>query len=922
MIRCNTVLLLILSASTARLAQNSADNLQRVFDHYYSELSSKITEKAALGKKSSNAKWTMLDTSAMVLESDRSPVDIAMRRTLALIRDLQSKGVAIPASAESLMTCRQRSGIAPAQDRRAFAKIMVINRALALSNPLVDFDTILFSARGIPGEGNESGYHICDQYFGYNGMNGGSIYLATGIRSDQVQVVDLMQSRTVAKGRYAGKSLAGGSFISPELSYDGKTIFFGWKEGVERQEVWSLEQCYHLFKMNIDGPDIVQLTDGPYNDFAPCEIPNGRIVFVSDRRGGFGRCHPRKVPTYTLYSMKADGSDMVCISFHETNEWDPSVDYDGRLVYSRWDYIDRDDCIAHHIWTCYADGRDPRAPHGNYPLPWGTMEGSDFPDGRNFRPNGETNIRAIPGMPQYYVAVVASHHAPSYGELVLLNTNIADDNKMSQVKNITINTQSWGDWGGAGGPWATPFPLSESWFLASFSGDIVLVDKSGNRQVLVERSRVNGAAADKFRLLDPIPLKPRLESGRPRDPAVPATTWQGERSTAPDHCRAMLSVLSVYEGDMPLPEGTVIKEMRIIQVIPQALPLVNQTRIGYASEALARMVLGTVPVESDGSVYCEAPVGKEIYFQLLDDKGMAVQSMRTGTYVHPGEHLSCIGCHEDKWKATPSNVSAMAFRRPPSKLTPEVGGLEPVNFHRLVRIPVFEKKCTPCHRDRGQGPDMSYGSLQNHAFFFCRPPLRPDWPYLSGDITTPIVGGSRTTPGKFGARFAGLTRYCTPDHYGVQLTPEELRRVTLWLDCNSNEFGAYTRTDEQRAGKLVWPEIDCDSTNPSGVESSFPIQGTVFSGTPGQLRQSTAPTGASIAGKTLVLDCGRGAPRRTYAVQLFDARGRCAMSRRIEIAGGRTCLTTPKFAAGAYVVRLRSKDAVNRGMPIRIIEID
>ena len=96
-------------------------------------------------------------------------------------------------------------------------------------------------------------------------------------------------------------------------------------------------------------------------------MPDGRIVFISERRGGFGRCHGRPVPTYTLHSMKPDGSDIVCLSYHETNEWNPSVSHDGMILYTRWDYVDRGAEITHHPWITTPDGCDPRVIHGNYP---------------------------------------------------------------------------------------------------------------------------------------------------------------------------------------------------------------------------------------------------------------------------------------------------------------------------------------------------------------------------------------------------------------------------------------------------------------------------------------------------------------------------------------------------------------------------
>jgi len=427
--------------------------------------------------------------------------------------------------------------------------------------------------------------------------------------------------------------------------------------------------------------------------------------------------------------MKDDGSDIVCLSYHETNEWNPSVNNDGMIVYTRWDYLDRDDCTAHHLWTCYPDGRDPRAPHGNYPLPLTTMTATDLFDGRFDRPNGEWNIRAIPGSGAY-VAVAAGHHTQSFGDLVIIDPSIPDDGKMAQVKAITSGRTTWCDFCMDHRAYGTPWPLSEDWFLCNNGNSIVLVDNTG-----VSQTVYTSAAG---RPLDPIPFRPRTTP-----PALSTATWQGGRADSADHKRATIGVLKADYGDEPLPAGAIITALRIIQIIPQATPLINAPRIGYGSECLARECLGTVPVEPDGSAWFEAPVGKEIYFQLLDQTGCAVRSMRAGAYVHAGEQLTCIGCHENKWQAVPSDLNPAAFRRPPSPLTPEAGaepnGVAPINFYRLVE-PIFRQKCAPCHTQQAQGPSMSYASLANYAFW--QP--GPGNPYLSGDIATAIHGGSRT----------------------------------------------------------------------------------------------------------------------------------------------------------------------------------
>ncbi len=870
----------------------------------YSEIADAISSggNAALSKKTSPGEEKIRNTHALILETDKSPLDVVIRRTEALIGNLTRRHPAfigknyLARLSEIKKAAAQMPGLsktavggaAGAQSvENLYIAASMLRREVALANPLIDFDTLLFAGVVKPG----GDYHMCDQYLGKNVRNGGGLYLLTGIKSGKTAVVDLLKDNKVVSGAFAGKSLSGGAVLSPDLSFDGKTIVFAWTNQTDK--------CYHLFKMDVGGSNLVQLTEGAYvdngrtdashNDFDPCFLPNGRIAFISERRGGYGRCHPRNVPTYTLYSMKNDGSDIVCISYHETNEWHPSVNNSGQIVYTRWDYVDRDDCIAHHIWFCNPDGSNPRAYHGNYPLPQTTLTGSSWADGRASRPNGEWNIRAIPDSKKY-VATASGHHTHSVGQLILIDVTVKDDNKMSQITGITTNQTKWSD---ADGPYATAWPLSEEYYVCNYNSSIVLLDELGNREVLYTAS---GSA----RPLDPIPLKART-----KPPSLTVNTWQGERSGKPEHKRATLGVLNVYVGDLPLGTTNGIKAMRIIQVFPQFTPLINQPRIGYASESLARMSLGTVPVEADGSVYCEAPVGKEVYFQLLDEKGRAVQSMRSGAFVHPGEQLTCTGCHEDKLSSPPVMPMPAAFKRAPSKIQPEAGGPEPANFYRLVK-PVVDEKCLPCHKTKTDAPDLSYASLSKYAFWW----PGPGNPYVNGDIVTAKHGGSRTIPGKFGAIASPLTTHLEPSHNKVDLTDAQKLRITLWLDCNSNEFGAYTKTAEQKKGLLVWPELDCDPKNPVGVESDRPVEG--YTAVQRKLSSMIGSAGRSVVsarydkrGKTLTLRNLQPAPGSRLS--LFDASGKLLWDCGLPAGSGDAPVIVrgvPHIACGLVIVAI------------------
>lgn len=682
------------------------------------------------------------------------------------------------------------------EERRAiYLQARRVVRKIAMTNPLLSgIDKLLFVKR----HDSAGVFHMCDQYYGCNARPGGGLFVIEQPFGEKPRLVDLLADSVVQRGRLQGKRLSGGAFLSPEVSFDGRTILFAYSEAkaFEKSQgketyLWGPEYSHHLFKVNADGTGLEQLTDSDCDDFDPCFLPNGRVAFVSLRRGGYLRCG-RHCPVYTLHSMKPDGSDIVCLSFHETHEWNPSVANDGMLVYTRWDYVDRDTNIAHHIWTCFPDGRDPRSFHGNYPAR------------RENRPWMEMQIRAIPGSHKF-VASTGAHHGHEFGSLVLIDPRIPDDGAMSQIARLTPDVrfpEAEGKPERKFSCYGTPWPLSEDDYLCVYDAEaknrgIYWIDRDGNKELIYRDPEISCIA--------PMPLAPRR-----CPPLIPDQTMQ-TADAASRSAPATIAVMNVYDSDFSWPAGAKVEALRIIQVLPKTTAPPNQPRIGVADQTNARAVLGTVPVESDGSVFFEAPAGKEIYFQAVDSRGMAIQSMRSGTYVHPGERMTCQGCHErkDRPPVQPAGTP-LALRRAPSKIEPEPEGASPFSYVRLVQ-PVLDRNCVGCHQEKKavdlsgvvegkNGWTRSYNNLAaKYGFYFH---------VSNGSIRDPLHGGSRTTPGQFGAKAAKLTRYLDSEHYGVKLTDEERRRITLWLDCNSEFFGSYENTAAQSRGEIVPPTLD------------------------------------------------------------------------------------------------------------------
>ncbi len=269
-------------------------------------------------------------------------------------------------------------------------------------------------------------------------------------------------------------------------------------------------------------------------------------------------------------------------------------------------------------------------------------------------------------------------------------------------------------------------------------------------------------------------------------------------------------VTDVRVSHFPIPENRRIVELRIFQVLPKSRTHVaNKPRIGYANAESARMLLGTVPVEADGSAYFRAPAAKPLYFQAVDETGRAVQSMRSVTYLQPGERRTCIGCHEPRNQAVASHKGRpRAGRRTPSAIKPGPEGTSPFSFPYLVQ-PILDKHCVGCH-DGSQGKDKSKIALTGEPagkFTKSYENLKPfvRWYEWGGASIEPIV----TRPGRIGADESPLTKVLTDAVHAphLKLKDAELRRLYLWLDGNAPFYGAYETETRlaQKTGRLIPP---------------------------------------------------------------------------------------------------------------------
>ncbi len=739
------------------------------------------------------ADWLTQEERSNRRPSDADAITDALGRTRLLLTDLGGMEAGVDLSSEAVFLGHLESQAADLQSlddkqrMELYLRARRLTRSLALKNPLVAGRSIAFLKRR---------RFICQMLHEYNGyyydygdIAGGGVYVLPS-PGTSLNVTDLIKGR-----------LPKGNYTTLTLSYDAKTIYFAFaKRSQGKPDYYSPDRNgFHIYSMNVDGGNLRQLTDGAFDDFDPCPLPDGGIAFMSSRRGGFCRCNNPWEPlsTYNLHRMNADGSGIQTLSFHETNEWHPNVLHDGRIVYIRWDYVDRSAAHFHGLWISNPDGSNPAAIFGNYT--------------QNI--NACYQPKAVPGSTK--IAFLAgAHHADVGGSLILLDparTGLDARTGQDRFDSLEVLTPEVCFPEAPGWPktyYHSPWPLSENYFLVAYSREplpgmgpgvdkdtrtgLYYFDRFGNLELLYEDEDIS--------CMYPTPLAPR---------AVPPVVPSDLDKSLGDEGEFFVS--DVRLSHFPLPPERPVKTLRIYQVLPkETTHIANDPRIGYPNADSARMLLGTVPVEADGSAYFRAPAKKPIYFQAVDDSGRAVQTMRSVTYLQPGERRSCVGCHEPRNASLPMTALPLAMKRPPSVIEPGPAGTAPFSFPVLIQ-PVLDRHCVGCHDGSG-GEDKSALDLRGEvegAFTRAYKGLKRHvrWYEWGGATIRPIV----TKPGESGADMSRLWGIIGDEtHRGrVEMGIEDVERLNIWLDGNVPFYGTY-RPEAQKAqlaGEEVAPPV-------------------------------------------------------------------------------------------------------------------
>ena len=640
-----------------------------------------------------------------------------------------------------------------------------LKHRVALSNPLIDFDRLLMAKRLTYGTS-----HIYTTY--YDGSRrykaGSGIFVLSPVRPDGALTL------------LTGKLPTDAIYRDPELSWDAQRVLFSCKP--------DLPTPCRIHEVGIDGQGLRQLTDSEYDDVDPCYLPNGKIMFVSTRCRRVTLCH-NAFTVSVLHTMNADGSGTRCVSSNTIHDFRPSVMRDGRIAFTRWEYVDKHLGNQQSMWTCNPDGTRVLHVVGNH-----------------FGPLTFWGARHVPGT-RLLACVLAPHMPIAVGPVALVDPTY-NYSSPAVYESITpeLPPATHFSWLRKDvGYYTDVFPLSEDYYLVAYcygpddrnpvGYGIYLLDRWNNRDLVYRDPELSA--------FEPYPVKPRPRPMMiPEQEAVACKGGEIEAGTATGHGQdgeaktALFYVVNVYEGLSGVAPGD-IKYLRITEEIPKPVSMpgpgfaIQYPVISNRGHLAAKRLWGTVPVESDGSAYFRAPANRALYFAALDESYMEVQRMRSFTQAAPGEFSGCIGCHEPKHNA-PVNRRAKALYRPPSQITPPPhGGVHGPDFYYDVQ-PVLNKHCTRCHSgpEPKGGIDLSpdYTSIFNVAYetltkrklvsyvncYGCRSlPTRP--PKYYGSHASPMVKAILTT-----------------HQERVRLPQEDFRRIVTWIDCNAPYYGTYT----------------------------------------------------------------------------------------------------------------------------------
>ena len=479
-----------------------------------------------------------------------------------------------------------------------------------------------------------------------------------------------------------------GAIRDPAVSWDGQHVLFAWKKSLD-------EDDYHLYELNVASNVVRQITTGlGFADYEPAYLANNDIVFASTRCVQTVDCWWTEASN--LYTCNPDGRYLRRLGFDQVHTVYPQVMDDGRVIYTRWDYNDRGQIFVQPLFQMNPDGTGQTEFYGN----------------NSWFPTTIAHARGIPGT-QKVLAILCGHHTPQAGKLAVIDpARGRQENTGVQLVAPVRDTpaERTDAYGQAGELWQYPWPLNEQECVVTYAplgwdqperrkGDadfgIYWMDVAGRRELLAWDPRLPCS--------QPVAL-----AARPR-PLV----WANRMDY--NQVAGTFYMQDIYAGAglAGVPRGT-IRKLRVVALEFRVAGIGHNGSGGPAGGALAstpisigngawdvKTILGEAKVYEDGSALFTVPARKPVYFQALDERGCAVQTMRSWSTLQAGEYAACIGCHEHKNTAPPARDYgfSLAMKAGPQPLEPFYGPPRGFSFPHGIQ-PILDRHCVRCHKDR------------------------------------------------------------------------------------------------------------------------------------------------------------------------------------------------------------------------------
>ena len=589
-----------------------------------------------------------------------------------------------------------------------------------------------------------------------------------------------------------------GTLRDPDVSFGGNKIVFSMRNDMMNDD-------YHLYDYCVETGTVRKLTSGlGFADVEPCYLPDGNILFASTRCMQIVDCWWTDVVNF--YICDPDGRFMRRVGFDQVHTNYPKVLPDGRITYTRWDYNDRGQIFPQGLFVMNYDGTGQAEYYGN----------------NSWFPTTIAHARGIPGSNKV-VAIATGHHSLQKGKLLLLDRSKGtQENHGAQL--IAPIRETFAEridaYGQEGDQFQYPLAVDEENFIVAWHPGndhfgLYYMDINKTKRELLAWDNSGPAT----HCGQPVPLQPR---------EVPML-----RTSPVDHTKTtgVYYVQDVYFGPglEGIERGT-IKELRVVALQFRAAGIDMNGNHGVAGGALVstpiaidngtwdvKQVLGTVPVQADGSALFEVPARMPLYFQLLNERGETVQTMRSWSTLQPGEQQNCYGCHEEKGSTMMGDggiVRPEALRHAPKKPVP-MEGVDPNSGFSFVNLiqPIFDAKCTSCHT----------GETSEHPFSLLdRPVVRTGRSFSESYLNltqygkrNPIVywlsvqeAPPMLPPNDAGAVKSRLITMFdegnrSEEHKDIVLSDHERRLLALWIDLLVPFSGSYTErhawTPDQQA---------------------------------------------------------------------------------------------------------------------------